>query len=139
MLLEKKVQERTRELFNQLEEVKKMQQYIVTKEKLVSLGTLAAGVAHEIKNPLNFITNFSEMSIIIIEKLKQKHGDTEEINTLQLNISKIVEHAHRANETVQAMLLHARERPGDFQETDIMRVYNRIRKTNVSQSKAEES
>lgn len=117
--LEKKVQDRTQELSNKLEEVKRMQQYIVTKEKLVSLGTLAAGVAHEIKNPLNFITNFSEISVKIIDQLKEKEGASEEFNNLKLNVSKILEHAHRANETVQAMLVHSRERAGEFQETDI--------------------
>lgn len=114
------VEERTLELKNRLAELKKMQHFIVMKEKLASLGTLAAGVAHEIKNPLNFITNFSEISEKLIEQLKIEYKKpNENLETLKLNISKISEHAHRADATIQAMLLHARERPGEIQETDI--------------------
>lgn len=130
--LESKVKERTIELQEQLEQIKKMQQQIITQEKLASLGTLVAGVAHEIKNPLNFIGNFSELSLNLIEQIldelkfqkedipQEKYQElTENVEVLSLNINKVIEHTKRANETIQRMLSHAKEKPKEFEETDL--------------------
>lgn len=129
--LEKKIKDRTAVLLNQLEHIKQMHDHLITSDKLATLGTLTAGVAHEIKNPLNFISNFSELSLDITEeinraldqikdKIQTVHPDiTEHISQLNLNLAKILEHAQRANNTVQKMLLHARENTGQFELTNI--------------------
>ena len=151
--LENKVSERTAELQQQLEQIKKMQEQIIIQEKLASLGTLTAGLAHEIKNPLNFIINFSELSLDLTKQIStdmdsqkdkieaEKLSEIEEaLNYLQLNISKSLEHAKRANYTVQDMLLHARNSPGSFQETDlnaIIREYSNLTFHSRKQKNAE--
>jgi len=105
---------------------------LVAQENLASLGGLTAGIAHEIKNPLNFINNFSTLSIELINEIdsfliKYQHiGTSEErkdiyesISNLKENINTIHEQGKRADHTIQRMLAHSRGKPGEWGMTDI--------------------
>ena len=124
------VQERTRELSHSLDELRAAQDRLVQTEKLASLGQLTAGIAHEIKNPLNFVNNFSDVSIDLIDELQQtlalaeldddmRTEITEFSNLLRANLDKISQHGKRANSIVKNMLLHSREGSGDHRPADI--------------------
>ncbi|MBF0288145.1 MAG: PAS domain S-box protein [SAR324 cluster bacterium] len=127
--LEQRVQERTQELEKSFEKLQNMQNRLILQEKMASLGTLTAGISHEIKNPLNFVNNFSELVVDYIDtlskELKKEVGDQneEEIQQLLDIISrsgkKIHEHGNRANDIIESMLLHSRGGSGEFQKTDI--------------------
>jgi signal transduction histidine kinase/ligand-binding sensor domain-containing protein len=106
--LEQKVDERTAAL-------KSSQQQLIQQEKLASLGQLTAGVAHELKNPLNFVTNFAELSVGLVDEMKRAptaEDRAEILDDLEINLSKINEHGKRADGIVQSMLQHARTGPG---------------------------
>jgi two-component system, NtrC family, sensor kinase len=124
------VQERTRELSLSLEDLRTAQDRLVQTEKLASLGQLTAGIAHEIKNPLNFVNNFSALSRELIDELNDLLGSAaldgktrEEIdeltNMLKGNLDKVVQHGKRADSIVKNMLLHSREGSGDRRVADI--------------------
>ena len=124
------VETRTRELGKSLEELRTAQDRLVQTEKLASLGQLTAGIAHEIKNPLNFVNNFSAVSVELIDELRQAlTGATvndklrEEINEiadmLQGNLDKVVQHGKRADSIVKNMLLHSRTGSGEHRPVDI--------------------
>jgi len=124
------VETRTRELGQSLEELRTAQDRLVQTEKLASLGQLTAGIAHEIKNPLNFVNNFSSVSVELIDELRQAlTGATvndklrEEINEiadmLQGNLDKVVQHGKRADSIVKNMLLHSRTGSGEHRPVDI--------------------
>jgi signal transduction histidine kinase len=138
--LEATVADRTRELTERtaaveaaLEELKQAQDQIVRQEKMASLGALTAGIAHEIKNPLNFVNNFADLSRELAVELKEdleREGtalhpavaaDVPDIlDQLQLNLSKIKEHGVRADGIVRSMLLHSRGgAAGQPQPTDL--------------------
>ena len=113
--LEDKVEERTHEL-------KATQAQLVQREKLAALGQLTAGIAHEIKNPLNFVTNFSEMSKSLLEELKLETDESsrrEILKDLTTNLDKIKSHGKRADSIINNMLLHSRMSSGDKQTTNI--------------------
>ena len=123
-------QQRSRELRKSLEELRTTQDRLVQTEKLASLGQLTAGIAHEIKNPLNFVNNFSGVSIELIDELHEVLGTVtvddktrEDIadlaDTLRGNLEKIVQHGKRADSIVKNMLLHSREGSGDHRAVDI--------------------
>jgi signal transduction histidine kinase len=123
-------QERTRELAKSLADLRTTQDRLVQTQKLASLGQLTAGIAHEIKNPLNFVNNFSGVSVEMIEELQEAldrmKGDaktraeiTELANTLRDNLNKIVQHGKRADAIVKNMLLHSREGSGEHRLVDI--------------------
>ena len=123
-------QERTRELAKSLEELRTTQDRLVQTEKLASLGQLTAGIAHEIKNPLNFVNNFSSISTELIGELQDRLSgisidpemDTElqELtDTLRGNLEKVVQHGKRADAIVKSMLLHSGETSGEHRPTDI--------------------
>jgi GAF domain-containing protein len=124
------VQERTRELSQSLDDLRTAQDRLVQTEKLASLGQLTAGIAHEIKNPLNFVNNFSALSAELTDELNEvlapaALGDKirEEVDELTRllkdNLEKVVQHGKRADSIVKNMLLHSREGSGDHRPADI--------------------
>jgi signal transduction histidine kinase/HAMP domain-containing protein len=124
------VETRTRELGKSLEELRTAQDRLVQTEKLASLGQLTAGIAHEIKNPLNFVNNFSAVSVELIDELRQALTEAnvsdklrEEINEiadmLRGNLDKVVQHGKRADSIVKNMLLHSRTGSGEHRPVDI--------------------
>jgi len=121
---------RTRELVNSLQELQTAQDRLVQTQKLASLGQLTAGIAHEIKNPLNFVNNFSGVSGELLDELNEAIGRvrldeginseiTELMDTLRGNLEKIVQHGKRADSIVKNMLLHSREGSGEHRPVDI--------------------
>jgi two-component system, NtrC family, sensor kinase len=123
-------QQRTRELAKSLEDLRAAQERLVQTEKLASLGQLTAGIAHEIKNPLNFVNNFSGVSVELIDELQETLGGvkaddktrseiTELTNTLRGNLQKVVQHGKRADAIVKNMLLHSRQGSGEHRLVDI--------------------
>jgi signal transduction histidine kinase len=121
---------RTDDLSASLEELRTAQDRLVQTEKLASLGQLTAGIAHEIKNPLNFVNNFSSVSIELISELREaldgaKLNDklradvTEIAEMLQGNLDKVVQHGKRADSIVKNMLLHSRAGSGEHRPVDI--------------------
>ena len=124
------VEARTRELAASLEDLRTTQDRLVQTQKLALLGQLTAGIAHEIKNPLNFVNNFSGLSSELIGELQDTRKgmplDDEartEINeltdTLKSNFDKVVHHGRRADAIVKNMLQHSRERSGEHRVIDI--------------------
>jgi len=124
------VEARTRELAKSLEELRTAQDRLVQTEKLASLGQLTAGIAHEIKNPLNFVNNFSAVSVELIDELRgalagaqldgKLRGEINEIaNMLHDNLDKVVAHGKRADSIVKNMLLHSRAGSGEHRPVDI--------------------
>jgi signal transduction histidine kinase len=124
------VQHRTRELAASLDELRTAQDRLVQTEKLASLGQLTAGIAHEIKNPLNFVNNFSALSAELLDELSEVLKPAaldgkvrEEIDDLTQmlkgNLEKVVQHGKRADSIVKNMLLHSREGSGEQRSTDI--------------------
>ena len=124
------VQARTRDLAKSLEDLRTAQDRLVQTEKLASLGQLTAGIAHEIKNPLNFVNNFSSVSAELIgelqEALQRVHFDEKtgsEVNEitdmLRGNLEKVVQHGKRADSIVKNMLLHSRQGSGEHRLIDI--------------------
>ncbi len=121
--LEKRVAERTADL-------RATQTQLIQKEKLASLGELTAGIAHEIQNPLNFINNFSEVSVELVEELKSpltpeggirdgEKMDMDLFDDLTQNLQKITHHGGRASNIVKGMLEHSRTTTGEQQPTDL--------------------
>ena len=123
-------QQRTRELAKSLRDLRTAQDRLIQTEKLASLGQLTAGIAHEIKNPLNFVNNFSSVSVELIDELQEAVGNlkvdekmrgevTELADTLRQNLEKVVQHGKRADAIVKNMLLHSREGSGERRSVDI--------------------
>ncbi len=112
-----------------LTDLRSAQEQLVQQEKLASLGQLTAGIAHEIKNPLNFVNNFSDLSIELIEEVREeikKSGagikDSEALTILhniETNLKKIHEHGTRADGIVKSMLQHSRGGSGKLEPTDL--------------------
>ncbi|WP_245508546.1 GAF domain-containing protein [Bradyrhizobium zhanjiangense] len=124
------VQSRTQELAASLEELRTAQDRLIQTEKLASLGQLTAGIAHEIKNPLNFVNNFAALSseltdeLNAILKLANLTGDIRDevdelTGLLKDNLQKVVQHGKRADSIVKNMLLHSREGSGEHRPTDV--------------------
>ncbi len=124
------VQARTKELAASLDDLRTAQDRLIQTEKLASLGQLTAGIAHEIKNPLNFVNNFAALSAELIDELNDLFkpaafdGNTrkevdELTQTLKDNLEKIVQHGKRADSIVKNMLLHSREGSGEHRPSDI--------------------
>ena len=125
--LEKQVNQRTAELNQSLENLKITQDQLIQSEKLASLGELTAGIAHEIQNPLNFVNNFSEMSVELAQELNEEldkelidKGLVEELmSDLIQNQEKISHHGKRASSIVKGMLEHSRTSTGTKELTNI--------------------
>ncbi len=130
--LEVLVKERTVELSNQKEELqhalaelRTTQDQLIQSEKLASLGELTAGIAHEIQNPLNFVNNFSEVSIELLDEMEAEleKGAIKEASAIvadiKQNLEKINHHGKRADGIVKGMLQHSRNNSGERQLTDL--------------------
>ena len=124
------VQARTSELARSLEDLRTTQDRLVQTQKLALLGQLTAGIAHEIKNPLNFVNNFSGISAELIGELqdtlkgmplgdKARTEINELTDTLKSNFDKVVHHGRRADAIVKNMLQHSREGSGEHRVVDI--------------------
>lgn len=117
-----------RQLNATLSELQNMQQQLVQQEKLASLGQLTAGIAHEIKNPLNFVNNFSDLSIELLEEAREelRHANNGKntpcfdiLDDIEVNLKKIYEHGTRADNIVKSMLEHSRGGTGKMEPTDV--------------------
>ncbi|GAA4405207.1 sensor histidine kinase [Nibrella viscosa] len=112
-------------LENALTELKDTQNHLIQKEKMASLGELTAGIAHEIQNPLNFVTNFAEVSVEMIDELKEKVRAGRPSDVLPLadylseNLQTITEQGQRAAAIIRSMLDHAGTPSGEKQPTDL--------------------
>jgi predicted ATPase/signal transduction histidine kinase/tRNA A-37 threonylcarbamoyl transferase component Bud32 len=126
------LQEKNEELASTLQKLKATQAQIIAQEKLASLGALAAGIAHEIKNPLNFVNNFAELSVELTQELLEEIEDQKDrvdpesreyieeiLDDLSQNAKKINEHGKRADNIVRGMLMLSRGQSGKQQLTDI--------------------
>jgi signal transduction histidine kinase len=124
------VQARTQELAKSLEDLRTAQDRLVQTEKLASLGQLTAGIAHEIKNPLNFVNNFSALSVELTDELNDLlkaaevfediRKEVDELTTLlKENLAKVVQHGKRADSIVKNMLLHSRDGSGEHRPSDV--------------------
>ncbi len=115
-----------------LRDLQAAQARLVHAQKMAALGQLTAGIAHEIKNPLNFVNNFADLSVELFDELKEAMAqvigapDTdkrieilETIGTLSGNLEKIAEHGRRADGIVRSMLQHSRGSSGDWLATDL--------------------
>ncbi|GAB2775750.1 signal transduction histidine kinase [Hymenobacter luteus] len=132
--LERLVAERTailtqqaEELREALTELKTTQAQLIQAEKMASLGELTAGIAHEIQNPLNFVTNFSDVSAELVTELEEEQQnpdrdpalEAELLGDLKQNLLKINHHGQRAASIVRGMLEHSRASTGERQSTDL--------------------
>jgi signal transduction histidine kinase len=126
----KEVQARTTLLTKSLDDLRSAQDRLVQTEKLASLGQLTAGIAHEIKNPLNFVNNFAALSVELTDELNDALAPIalpddirDELNEvrglLKDNLQKIVQHGKRADSIVKNMLLHSRGGGGEHRLTDV--------------------
>ena len=126
----KELRQRTDDLTESLDDLRTAQDRLVQTEKLASLGQLTAGIAHEIKNPLNFVNNFAALSaeltdelndvlkpVEIAEKIREEVDEL--TGLLKDNLEKVVQHGKRANSIVKNMLLHSREGCGEHRPADI--------------------
>lgn len=103
-------------------EILRTQEQLVVQEKLASLGRLTAGIAHEIQNPLNFINNFAEVSIELMEEMQAIEDPDERamlLRELQRSVTKVHEHGKRAQGIIASMMMHARSSSGDRSWTDV--------------------
>jgi signal transduction histidine kinase len=124
------LRQRTQDLSNSLEDLRTTQDRLVQTQKLAELGQLTAGIAHEIKNPLNFVNNFSALSVELMDELRETlrrvsadQETTSEIaelaETLRGNLDKIAQHGKRADSIVKNMLLHSREGSSERRPVDV--------------------
>jgi two-component system, NtrC family, sensor kinase len=132
-LKRKAIEETNSALQKSLEELKSAQAQLIQAEKMASLGELTAGIAHEIQNPLNFVNNFSEVSMELLEEVKESRARSQEtrpkteadeiedevLEDIKKNLEKITHHGKRADSIVKGMLEHSRASTGEKVLTDI--------------------
>lgn len=127
--LYRKVGRRTVQLRRSLDELKATQAQLIQSEKMASLGSLTAGIGHEIQNPLNFVNNFSEVNVELLHELQEgplkKLSDADKVlveeimNDLSQNMEKINQHGKRADSIVKGMLQHTRVSTSKKEPTDL--------------------
>ena len=130
--LAQEVQSKNEALEQTLDDLQRTQQQVITQEKLASLGALTAGIAHEIRNPLNFVNNFAVLSKELIEELNEELKEVAEgtaeldqefiaevLGDLDMNVTKVREHGGRADRIVEGMLAHSRDDAGDAETIDV--------------------
>ncbi len=108
-----------------VDSLKRTQTQLIQSEKMASLGELTAGIAHEIQNPLNFVNNFSEVNIELIDEVKEQLGAgdlqsvTETFENIKQNLEKVRLHGKRADSIVKGMLQHSQSSTGVKELVDI--------------------
>ncbi|SMC00009.1 histidine kinase [Hymenobacter roseosalivarius DSM 11622] len=126
--LEQQVQQRTEQLQRSLTDLRATQAQLIQKEKMASLGELTAGIAHEIQNPLNFVTNFSDLSSELVAELREEQAkgvaadaalQEELFEDLTQNLDKIGHHGRRAAGIVKGMLEHSQTSAGERRPTNL--------------------
>ena len=135
------VQAKNEALEETLERLRRTQEQVVMQEKLASLGALTAGIAHEIRNPLNFVNNFAALSRELIDELKEEMEETagengeidrelltEILDDLDMNVSKVREHGGRADRIVEGMLAHSRDEAGHAEAINVNQVVDEYAK-----------
>ena len=136
------VQAKNEALEQTLEDLRRTQQQVAQQEKLASLGALTAGIAHEIRNPLNFVNNFAALSTELLEELREELAEAGEdgngeldreyvdeiMGDLTLNVSKVREHGGRADRIVDGMLAHSRDEAGKPESVDVNQVLDEYAK-----------
>ena len=118
-----------------MEQIDQLRQQLQQQEKLASLGTLSAGIAHEVQNPLNFVINFSKMSDKLLRELEAIVGDNKDkfpeedrkdvediIDDLKANMAKIAEHGERAVSVIQSILMVSRGKENEFLPADVCQI-----------------
>ncbi len=136
------LQDKNHELSDALANLKNAQQQLVQNEKMASLGRLTAGIAHEIKNPLNFVNNFSSVSADMIKDLDEKTSREEYmefLETIKQNLDKISHHGKRADSIIQSMLLHTRTGELHKEPADINKLVDDVIHLAVTSFRANES
>ena len=128
-----------------MHDLKAAQANLIQAEKMASLGQLTAGIAHEIKNPLNFVNNFASLSVGLLDELNEaaapalaslderQRGEVDEVDELLTgNLQKIVEHGKRADNIVKSMLAHSRSGSGNRQSVDLNALGRRVAQSRLS-------
>jgi signal transduction histidine kinase len=126
------IQKKNDELQSTLEQLQKTKDQLIVQEKMASLGSLTAGIAHEIKNPLNFVNNFAELSAEIVTEIREILEGLDAplpenlaadidgcLDDLEQNVNKIHEHGKRADSIVKGMLQHSRSGSHEFTRTNV--------------------
>jgi predicted ATPase/signal transduction histidine kinase len=148
--LEHKVEERTREISDKnaklgaaLQQLRSTQRQLVVQEKLASLGALTAGIAHEIKNPLNFVNNFAEVVVELAGEIEADGEAPAGISSTLADIrqlaGKISEHGRRAAQIVDGMLRHARSGGGEHEPADLNAILTSVTNLAVTGARASHS
>jgi PAS domain S-box-containing protein len=141
---------RTDELSRSLNDLRAAQNRLIQTEKLASLGQLTAGIAHEIKNPLNFVNNFASVSAELVGELRElldgariddgMQASVDELSELlQDNLKKVVEHGKRADSIVKNMLLHSRSGSGEHMSVNINTIVSESLKLAYHGARAEKA